>query len=184
MIISKKLKLPQIQVVNIIRQICNYVWMSQGYSNYDVNQEYVLEDLFSSLLTMEALYEGICEFVFSSNDQKNQKIDTEEYFDRIEKYVCGHLSDTLTINSIVNIFAISQSSLSYMFRKYTGLSFNTYLTKQRIEYAKEILNSHRDILIKDLAKLAGYQDQFYFSKVFKLQTGMNPSDYIQKLEGK
>lgn len=180
----EKMNLPQIQVINIIRQICNYVWMSQGYSNYDVNQEYVLEDLFSSSVTMQMLYESICEFAFPSGEQKNQKIDTEEYFNRMKEYVCGHLSDPLTINSIVRIFAISQSSLSYMFRKYTGLSFNNYLTKQRIEYAKEIMRSQRDILIRDLAQLAGYQDQFYFSKVFKIQTGMSPSDYIQKLEEK
>ena len=50
----------------------------------------------------------------------------------------------------------------------------------RIQRAKELLDNDKEILIKDVAKSVGYQDQFYFSRVFRSMTGITPTDYINK----
>ena len=52
----------------------------------------------------------------------------------------------------------------------------------RIQRAKELLDNDKEILIKDVAKSVGYQDQFYFSRVFRSMTGITPTDYINKEE--
>ena len=46
-----------------------------------------------------------------------------------------------------------------------------------MEKAKKILEEDQHILIKDVAQMAGYQDQFYFSRVFKQYTGVRPTEY-------
>lgn len=178
----EKKRVPQLQVENVIRQICNFVWMSHGFQNYDSNTEYLLEDLFYSSTNMTNLYQSVSELLFQTNDLPYQKIDTPEYFEKIKQYVINHLSEPLTLNMLVKALGISQSHLSYMFRKYVSQSFNTYLTSLRMETAKEKLEQEPEILIRDVAQLAGYQDQFYFSRVFKLYTGMNPTEYAHKKE--
>ena len=44
----------------------------------------------------------------------------------------------------------------------------------RLEKAKELLKSNHRILIKDVAQMVGYNDQFYFSRIFHSYTGVSP----------
>ena len=92
-------------------------------------------------------------------------------------YIHSHLDEPLSLDTMVKQFHVSQGHLSYIFRKYAGQSFNSYLTSARMEKAKKILEEDQHILIKDVAQMAGYQDQFYFSRVFKQYTGVRPTEY-------
>ena len=47
-----------------------------------------------------------------------------------------------------------------------------------MEQAKFLLNKNPDTLLKDVAKLVGYDDPLHFSKVFKDYYGQSPSKYI------
>jgi two-component system response regulator YesN len=105
------------------------------------------------------------------------KIDTPEFFGLIEEYVKDKLNEPLSLQQACMHIGISQTYMSRLFRKYTGLSFSNYLTRSRIELAKQYLSDGKT-LIKDAATMAGFKDQFYFSKVFKSFTGFSPSDYI------
>ena len=50
-------------------------------------------------------------------------------------------------------------------------SFNTYLRNERIKRAKEIMERNPQMLVKDVAMMVGYKDQFYFSRIFRAVTG-------------
>ena len=52
-----------------------------------------------------------------------------------------------------------------------------YLTKLRIEKAKELMYSSPQLMLKDISEMVGYTDQLYFSRIFKLIIGMTPSEY-------
>lgn len=173
-------RIPQIQVENAFRQICNSVWMNEGYRSYGSNTEYLLEELLYNSMNMEMLLQNLTDFLFKDAPPDHQKVDTPEYFASVCNYMKNHLEESLSLNSIVREFHVSQGHLSFIFRKYAGQSFNTYLTSMRMEKAKEILENDRNILIKDVAQMVGYQDQFYFSRVFKLYTGVRPTEYERK----
>ena len=55
-----------------------------------------------------------------------------------------------------------------------------YITKKRISYACDLLVSNKHS-VSDIASMAGYSDVYYFSRVFKENTGMSPSDYKKSL---
>lgn len=82
----------------------------------------------------------------------------------------------LTINRLAAKVFLSPSHLQALFKKETGQTINEFITSVRIEHAKQLL---RDPAIKiyEVAGLVGYQDTYYFSKVFRKQIGMNPSEY-------
>ena len=170
-------RIPQIQVENAVRQICNSVWMNSGYKSYDSNTEYLLEELLYNSMNMEMLFQNLTDFLFRDTQPDSQKLDTPEYYSSVCSYMKNHLDEPLSLNTIVRELHVSQGYLSYIFRKYAGQSFNTCLTSMRMEKAKEILENDRNILIKDVAQMVGYQDQFYFSRVFKLYTGVRPTEF-------
>lgn len=173
-------RIPQIQVENILRQVCNWAWMNQEESRYDSDKEYLLEDLFCNSLNMDELCENLVEFLFPDEQTEDYKIDTPEYFQKVCRYINNHLSEPLSLGKMVEEFHVSQGYLSYIFRKYAKMSFHTYLTNSRIEKAKEILEREEHILIREAASRVGFSDQFYFSRVFKLYTGMRPTEYTRK----
>jgi len=174
-------KIPALQVENMIRQICNIIWINSDYKNYDSNKEYLLEDIFYNSMNMTMLYQSLESFLFPKEEESqiNQKIDTQEYFDKIKQFIIHNISKPITLNILEKEFGVSQSHLSYMFRKYEKKSFNTYLTFIRIETAKQRLQYDEEILIRDVAQMVGYSDQFYFSRVFKLYMGVSPTNYIK-----
>jgi YesN/AraC family two-component response regulator len=91
---------------------------------------------------------------------------------------CQDIRQALTLISVCKHFGISQPYISRLFRKYTGQSFINYLTLVRIEKAKQYL-TNKNTLVKDAAAMVGFNDQFYFSRVFHSITGQSPSAYIQ-----
>ena len=71
---------------------------------------------------------------------------------------------------------MSPAYFSTMFRKVTGQTYIAYLTEVRLQKAVELLNETDDKTYV-IAQKVGYQEQNYFSYVFKKQFGVSPSRY-------
>ena len=98
--------------------------------------------------------------------------------------------ETISRNIIRRIFPLpllaSHSGLSpkyfgQLFKEQTGMAVREYLTEVRIRNARHLL-SHTDNTLEQIAADTGFQDKFYFTKVFKRQTGITPGKY-RKLYG-
>ena len=58
--------------------------------------------------------------------------------------------------------------------------FNRYLNNVRITKAKELIRSS-DLRLTDISQMVGYDDQSYFTKVFRRIAGMSPNEYRKKV---
>jgi len=73
--------------------------------------------------------------------------------------------------------------IAYFSRKFTeevGTSPKKYILKKRIERAKELLRT-TDANIFEISNSVGYDDQFYFCRIFKKNVGVAPSEYRKTL---
>lgn len=70
---------------------------------------------------------------------------------------------------------VGYSYFRRMFKKYTGISPKQYLLQLKMMRAKELLVSS-NLSIKEISFELGFQSIFYFSRIFKEKTGMNPSE--------
>lgn len=70
----------------------------------------------------------------------------------------------------------STASISLLFQKDFGMSFKEYLQQYRINQAKYLLES-TDMKISSISNAVGYQDQKFFTRIFKALTNQTPSDY-------
>ena len=66
-----------------------------------------------------------------------------------------------------------------VFKKEVGITINSYIINYRLKEAKSLLLRH-DLLIKDIAKMVGFQNSNYFAKVFKKVEGIQPKEYREK----
>jgi hypothetical protein len=88
---------------------------------------------------------------------------------------------TLSLKEVSQSLDVHPTYLSREFSKYfDDLSFGDYIRKLRIEKAIQLLNDSKHSL-SEIAYLTGFSDQSHFTRIFKKNTGKNPSEYRKKV---
>ena len=82
----------------------------------------------------------------------------------------------ITLEEVSSHVYLSPSYFSKIFKEEMKYNFNTYLNHIRIEVSKQLLADDK-VLLVDVSSLVGYEDQSYFSKVFKKMTGVSPGKF-------
>ena len=91
-------------------------------------------------------------------------------------YLNKNFRDKLTLKDTADLFHVNQSYLSLLFKKEMGKNFTEYLTSLRLGEAKKLLKK-TSLNLTQIAYRCGFDDQSYFSKVFKKVEGITPRNY-------
>jgi len=91
-------------------------------------------------------------------------------------YIKRNYMKKITLEEVASHVYLSPSYFSKIFKEELKVNFNTYLNNVRIEMSKKLLMDDSIVLV-DLSNLVGFEDQSYFSKVFKKITGVSPGKY-------
>jgi two-component system response regulator YesN len=102
--------------------------------------------------------------------------------DIAKEYIKNNYSKPLSLDEVSYYVNISPYYFSKIFKEGTGENFIEYLTGIRIEKAKELL-SNSDYSMKEICVMVGYSDPNYFSRSFKKNVGVTPTEY-KELEGR
>ncbi len=95
---------------------------------------------------------------------------------RAVDYVKRNYMKKITLEEVASYVYLSPSYFSKIFKEEMGRNFNSYLNHIRIEMSKRLLLDDSVVLV-DVSNIVGYEDQSYFSKVFKKLTGVSPGKY-------
>ncbi|MDF2722770.1 MAG: AraC family transcriptional regulator [Paenibacillus sp.] len=93
-----------------------------------------------------------------------------------QRYVYNHLDRKVSLEDAAAHLHLHPSYLSRLFKRETGENFVEYVTRLKMEKAKELLEMS-DRTIEDIADMLGYDNKNYFGKLFKAHTGTLPSVY-------
>lgn len=96
---------------------------------------------------------------------------------KIDAFLLHHYPEAdLTVDRIAAALFFENSYLRRVYKSHSGQTIMQRLEEIRIEKAKEFITGS-DCKISQVSSMAGFSDQFYFSRRFKLYTGMTPSEY-------
>lgn len=87
----------------------------------------------------------------------------------------------LDADALATTLGMSKAQLSRRLTNATGLSTATYILQLRINYAKRLIDSDVNMPISEVAHKCGYDDLAYFSRIFKQNTRMTPSQYRKRM---
>lgn len=93
-----------------------------------------------------------------------------------KEYINNNFSKDISLDDVSRSVNISSYYFSKIFKEETGENFIEYLTSIRIEKAKELL-SNSDYSMKEICAMCGYSDPNYFSRSFKKNVGVTPTEY-------
>lgn len=92
------------------------------------------------------------------------------------RYIHANYSSHLSLEEAAHSAGLSPNYFSNLFNSRMGLSFSSYVNKVRIEHAQRLLLDTSFPII-EIASLVGFEEQSYFSKVFKEKTHLSPGKY-------
>lgn len=109
-----------------------------------------------------------------------ESVSKEEVSPTIIHQIVGEIQDkyteNITLTDLAEKYGISISHLSSLIKNELKLPFSEYITARRMQKAKELLKDE-SLSIAQVAEQTGYNDYFYFTRVFKKSTGISPSKY-------
>ena len=103
--------------------------------------------------------------------------------DKAEEYIVQHISGLLSLEEVAQAVDVSSFYLSKLFKEVKGENYITYITDMRMQKAKELLNNPRSV-IKEVSAAVGFNDQNYFSRIFRNKFGMTPTEFRNAVKEK
>lgn len=97
---------------------------------------------------------------------------------RTRAYIEQHYRESLTLEQLAEMAGLSRNYYVSLFKKHYGESVVHYMTRLRMEQARRLM-ANPELRLRDIAHEVGYNDEFYFSRKFKQETGITPSAYIR-----
>ncbi len=146
-----------------------------SYSDYYINE-------IESCDTLEAVWD-LQMSLFSFFREEVKKIKSKTYFSSVTNtlllYIENNIDTTLSLQEICQLMALDYKYASNCFKKDTGLGFNKYLTKMKMEVAKKELETS-DEAIQTIAENLGFNSAYYFTRTFTNTFGISPSEFRKR----
>lgn len=95
-------------------------------------------------------------------------------------YMKENLNENLSLDQAASFICCGKSTLCHTFKAATGKSFKNYQIQLKIKKAKEYFNTIPNITVREVASKLGYDDPFYFCRLYKKYTGNPPSTEIKR----
>lgn len=129
----------------------------------------LLDTLIRPLIHMLSLFEIYLSDIPKSETKSN-------LYDTMIAYVQYNFMNDISLSEIARSCACSESTVSHLFKKHTGMSAKRYINNLRINQAKKFLLTS-ELSISTVALMCGFSNINYFPTAFKKQVGVNPTEF-------
>ncbi len=191
-VVITDIKMPEVDGLELIKRIREAgmdtdVVILSGYSDFQYARtaiRYNCSDYMIKPVDEEELLEIMRKIAGKHNG--TQEVEPEEGYASENSIIHSMLSimredyKTVSQQMLAEEFHMSVSAVSNLFKKNTGRSYSDHLLEIRVEKAEQLLRTTNDS-IEQIAEEVGYNDYFYFMKIFKKATGMSASKYRKNL---
>lgn len=172
----KGMRLPSVRLIRI------FISLSDEWNRLyrpTLEEPITMEDYYPSWYSFELWLAGARDQIRLAGAKQQFSLEIRSSLDKAMNLARQNLSQSISTGEIAQLVNMSSSYFSQCFKQYTGQSFADYVRVTRMEQAKSLLrNTSRTI--QWIAEQCGYNDEKYFSRLFREQVGLLPSEYRQQ----
>lgn len=155
-----------------------------GFLSIQVNEAKLITDLFLQLpylgkrkdfiSFLETLRTALTEAISASSGPKG------EIIDKARKYILENVGSPITLADVASAACVSPGYMSALWNRHTGSSLSDFINRCKVDRAIELMNGGAD-RINEIASSLGFENIYYFSRIFRKVTGETPTGYIRQL---
>lgn len=116
------------------------------------------------------------EYDLSTNDKSESKKTNLIAIKLAKQYIIDNFNKNITLKEVADKVFLSQNYLSELFKKETGEGFYDFLSRYRVNIAKDLLTK-TNLKVYEVAEKVGYSDSITFGRAFKKITGETPNSF-------
>lgn len=129
---------------------------------------------FETIDEINVFIENITMYLAEEIREKSENIPAR--IKKAKEYMKAHFHENISLKLVSDHLQISETYLSTLFTKEIGESFISYLTRLRIDKAKELLKT-TNMTINEISECVGYYNQEHFSRIFKKHESVSPNKF-------
>ncbi|MDR0473080.1 MAG: PocR ligand-binding domain-containing protein [Treponema sp.] len=158
----------------------NQAWKTLNFNHDELQKAYRSHAYFDAdslkdmlrLFTMMIAHIGTQEYVHLHQPSVMAKI---------LYWIDMHTSEKIKLDDVAKAVMCSCSTVSHTVKQQLGMNFNDLCTLKKIEHFERLITADPLLSIKEAASMVGYDDQLYFSRVYKKIRQMPPLHYVNVL---
>jgi two-component system response regulator YesN len=131
---------------------------------------------------MDFLYKLIEVCVAQLEASKGKGVQHREIIKAMQ-YIDDNYTEDIGLSNLAAYVGLSESYLSYLFKKETGKGIANYISHLRLEEGKRLLQTS-DLSVNEIVQKIGFSNIYYFSNTFKKAYGFSPTEYRKRFWGK
>lgn len=127
---------------------------------------------------VDAMFDFLKDNTLRYFEGDNAKYNTVEHstIKDILKYINENITSDFSVQALAKKYYLNPNYMCQLFKKEVGESFIEYISRRRIEYACRLL-LETELTINQIGEKCGYNDYFYFTKIFKRHINMTPTQF-------
>ena len=143
---------------------------------HELNREWINKKSGYSLKVCSLLM-GILHRYFSLLYYKNNGSSYDPRIQTVIKYMYNNIEASISVDDLAGLVGLNASYFGTLFSKTTGFSVKEYINRIKIDNAENLISSG-EFSVSEAARRSGFNDMFYFSKIFKKIRGYSPSKVV------
>lgn len=168
--------------------------LNSGIPVEDVSEPenfYILKDILKSLNThwknkfqgheviCNALLQQLIFEVYNSKKYGDLSYNVRNKIEKAIDYIHNNINDKISVSELSEMSGLNYSYFSCVFKQVMGCNATEFINRLKIDRAKMLL-SEGNLKVKEIAHTVGFEDEFYFSRVFKKVEGISPTRYCRE----
>jgi len=172
---SEYLKMIAHEMISVIISTLHNMGESGAVNSFDINSIWQTINQTKSIKEINDIFVGICERL--ENDINTKKVqNNSRVVEQMIEYAKQNYQNDISLKTLSKHIYLTPNYLNMIFTNQMGMTYKNYLTKFRIDKAKELLSENK-YMVYEISEMVGYKNLDYFRKLFKEHTGSNPSDF-------
>lgn len=178
---------PQILLETYMKQIVSLILTEINMDNSLFLYQNMIYDICASATQINHLEDAFLELLdelFALQDTANYNALPQNLIaQNVHDYISSHYTEPINIQTVASRFGVVAPYLSKLYFDYYHIPLKKDILNMRIQKAEELLKITPSIPLREIAEQTGFNDQFYFSKVFKQQHSISPIEYRKLING-
>ncbi len=131
----------------------------------------------ADLAAIPQLYQQSTATFETESSSKHPNVEASHYLiKKAMDVIQRHYAEDLSLLTLGEQLQVNPNYLGRLFKKETGMNFTDYLVRIRMDHAKRLLKQ-TTLKVYEIAHEIGYEDNAYFSRLFKALHAMTPNEY-------